>query len=388
MHRRIGRLRKGVLFAFDAVSLKVTPMLRAAQFDQALLVAGMALKVPNSNRAIHQQLFPMDVHVGSTAEVASPPMKVCFACHENITDQFYLHVADHCWHIQCLQCCVCNTPLESSLTCFTRNGLIFCKEDYFKQFAKRCTRCRRLLSPRDLVMRAKDSVFHVCCFTCVVCSAQLQKGDYFGLTDSGLLYCNVHCNQWLMAKHVKSTGWQEIADVPPKDHANVLIHEEKVPMRQKGRTRRKRSLREQDKRAPAECQGSSEKSSEETSQGSDQCNTVGIRPKRMRTSFKQQQLRTMRAYFQLNHNPDAKDLKHLAQKTGLTKRILQVWFQNARAKFRRSVMTHESMDSHGSTNKTSCSDSPPSSVSSAHMELTMDEVPSGTFPVRSLLTFE
>ncbi|OUC44169.1 homeobox domain protein, partial [Trichinella nativa] len=48
-----------------------------------------------------------------------------------------------------------------------------------------------------------------------------------------------------------------------------------------------------------------------------------MRPKRMRTSFKQQQLRTMKAYFQMNHNPDAKDLKQLAQKTGLTKRILQ-----------------------------------------------------------------
>ncbi|KAK6033075.1 homeobox domain protein, partial [Ostertagia ostertagi] len=57
----------------------------------------------------------------------------------------------------------------------------------------------------------------------------------------------------------------------------------------------------------------------------------------MRTSFKHHQLRTMKQYFNLNHNPDAKDLKQLAQKTGLTKRVLQVWFQNARAKFRRSM---------------------------------------------------
>uniref|UniRef100_A0AC35FB41 Homeobox domain-containing protein n=1 Tax=Panagrolaimus sp. PS1159 TaxID=55785 RepID=A0AC35FB41_9BILA len=56
----------------------------------------------------------------------------------------------------------------------------------------------------------------------------------------------------------------------------------------------------------------------------------------MRTSFKHHQLREMKRYFQLNHNPDAKDLKGLAQKTGLTKRVLQVWFQNARAKYRRS----------------------------------------------------
>lgn len=44
----------------------------------------------------------------------------------------------------------------------------------------------------------------------------------------------------------------------------------------------------------------------------------------MRTSFKHHQLRTMKSYFAINHNPDAKDLKQLAQKTGLTKRVLQV----------------------------------------------------------------
>ena len=32
----------------------------------------------------------------------------------------------------------------------------------------------------------------------------------------------------------------------------------------------------------------------------------------------------MKAYFSVNHNPDAKDLKQLSQKTGLSKRVLQV----------------------------------------------------------------
>lgn len=50
----------------------------------------------------------------------------------------------------------------------------------------------------------------------------------------------------------------------------------------------------------------------------------GGRTKRMRTSFKHHQLRTMKQYFSLNQNPDAKDLKALAQKTNLSKRVLQV----------------------------------------------------------------
>ncbi|KAG8278867.1 LIM/homeobox protein Lhx2 [Homalodisca vitripennis] len=55
------------------------------------------------------------------------------------------------------------------------------------------------------------------------------------------------------------------------------------------------------------------------------------RTKRMRTSFKHHQLRTMKSYFAINHNPDAKDLKQLSQKTGLPKRVLQFHCKCSRA---------------------------------------------------------
>ena len=54
------------------------------------------------------------------------------------------------------------------------------------------------------------------------------------------------------------------------------------------------------------------------------CNGQSPRQKRVRTSFKHNQLRIMKSYFDLNHNPDAKDLKQLSQKTQLSKRVLQV----------------------------------------------------------------
>ncbi|XP_055336751.1 LIM/homeobox protein Lhx2-like [Paramacrobiotus metropolitanus] len=89
-------------------------------------------------------------------------------------------------------------------------------------------------------------------------------------------------------------------------------------------------------------------SSPNSTTGGPQSVGTGQRTKRMRTSFKHQQLRTMKQYFGINHNPDAKDLKQLAQKTGLTKRVLQVWFQNARAKYRRSLLKQDG-GSGGST---------------------------------------
>lgn len=76
------------------------------------------------------------------------------------------------------------------------------------------------------------------------------------------------------------------------------------------------------------------------------------RSKRMRTSFKHHQLRTMKSYFAINQNPDAKDLKQLSQKTGLSKRVLQVWFQNARAKWRRNVMRQDVNNPNGNTSGT------------------------------------
>lgn len=63
------------------------------------------------------------------------------------------------------------------------------------------------------------------------------------------------------------------------------------------------------------------------------------RNKRMRTSFKHHQLRTMKSYFAINQNPDAKDLKQLSQKTGLSKRVLQVSEMMARAGNRLRTLT-------------------------------------------------
>ena len=65
-------------------------------------------------------------------------------------------------------------------------------------------------------------------------------------------------------------------------------------------------------------------------------NNHNSKKKRIRTSFKHQQLRIMKAHFQINQNPDSKDLKELSERTGLQKRVLQVWFQNSRAKQRKS----------------------------------------------------
>lgn len=56
---------------------------------------------------------------------------------------------------------------------------------------QRCARCHLGISASEMVMRARDSVYHLNCFTCSTCSKMLTTGDHFGMKD-GLVYCRLH----------------------------------------------------------------------------------------------------------------------------------------------------------------------------------------------------
>ncbi|XP_047040787.1 protein apterous [Helicoverpa zea] len=226
--------------------------------------------------------------------------------------------------------------------------------------SKRCARCNTPISASELVMRARDLVFHVHCFSCALCSTPLNKGDTFGIRDSAV-YCRLHYETMPeYGPHMAVPGPPQMCPVPyagpaPGPHyppypspefARVDNDVPKGPFfngsaapppRQKGRPRKKKPKDQEIMAANLDL------NPEYLEMGFRGGAGLGSssRTKRMRTSFKHHQLRTMKSYFAINHNPDAKDLKQLSQKTGLPKRVLQVWFQNARAKWRRMVTKQE-----------------------------------------------
>ncbi|VDM98571.1 unnamed protein product [Thelazia callipaeda] len=177
------------------------------------------------------------------------------------------------WHYDCLRCCVCHCLLNATSTCYFKNGMIFCRNDYFSRYGKRCERCTSVLCREDMVMKANDAIFHVSCFTCCICAVPLRPGELFMMGCNGTLYC--HSTEFPVI--VMKDGYRKWSQA--KDDIETATDKEAL-------------------------------------------NTTN-KSKRMRTSFKHHQLRTMKSYFNLNHNPDAKDLKQLAQRTGLTKRVLQ-----------------------------------------------------------------
>ena len=56
---------------------------------------------------------------------------------------------------------------------------------------KQCAGCHVEISSDQLVMKAKDHVYHLHCFRCACCQKVLSTGEYFGMRDEQL-FCKTH----------------------------------------------------------------------------------------------------------------------------------------------------------------------------------------------------
>lgn len=61
------------------------------------------------------------------------------------------------------------------------------------------------ISANELVMRAREHVYHIGCFTCASCSKALTTGDYFGMKDH-LIYCRTHYELLIQGAYLGSPG--------------------------------------------------------------------------------------------------------------------------------------------------------------------------------------
>nr|XP_040241070.2 LIM/homeobox protein Awh [Anopheles coluzzii] len=202
--------------------------------------------------------------------------KTCGSCAEPITDRYIFEVNGSAWHGSCLRCTVCFCPLERQVSCYLRDGDMYCKSDYIKKFKTSCAKCARSISATDWVRRAREYVFHLACFACDSCGRQLSTGEQFAICEDRVL-CKTH--------------YMELID--------------------DGTT-----------------------SSED---GLDADGNGKNKTKRIRTTFTEEQIQILQANFQVDSNPDGQDLERIALATGLSKRVTQVWFQNSRARQKKHV---------------------------------------------------
>lgn len=111
---------------------------------------------------------------------------------------------------------------------------------------QRCARCHLGISASEMVMRARDLVYHLNCFTCISCSKTLTTGDHFGMKDS-LVYCQLHF-ETLKGEYQTRFDQAEVVVQPPHTLKGLgpttalgLSYFNGVATVQKGRPRKRKS---------------------------------------------------------------------------------------------------------------------------------------------------
>ena len=56
----------------------------------------------------------------------------CTGCRRSIFERYFLFVGDQRFHVSCLKCIVCHVSLDTEVSCFSRDGKIYCKQDYYR----------------------------------------------------------------------------------------------------------------------------------------------------------------------------------------------------------------------------------------------------------------
>uniref|UniRef100_A0A4W4GXU2 LIM homeobox transcription factor 1, beta b n=3 Tax=Electrophorus TaxID=8004 RepID=A0A4W4GXU2_ELEEL len=234
---------------------------------------------------------------------------VCEGCKRPISDRFLMRVNESSWHEECVQCAVCQQPLIT--TCYSRDRKLYCKQDYEQMFAAKCSSCLEKIPPTEFVMRALECVYHLGCFCCCICERQLCKGDEFLLKD-GQLLCK---NDYEREKDLLNSISPEMSDSDKSEDEDLDVKTEKgAGVQNKG--------------------GEDSKDSR--------------RPKRPRTILTTQQRRTFKASFEVSSKPCRKVRETLAAETGLSVRVVQVWFQNQRAKMKKLARRQQQQEQQNS----------------------------------------
>ncbi|KAM7538851.1 hypothetical protein Aperf_G00000058150 [Anoplocephala perfoliata] len=229
----------------------------------------------------------------------------CAQCGRPIMDQYFLLANEQIWHVSCLRCALCGCDLQWQTSCFYYKGYLLCRQDY--DSSTTCPTCGKRFQEGNL--------------------ATLQMGDQCFVEAGGrkTVFC-LACHQKQNTKEPRRSQYTHIQSVSGSSSllAPVTVNRKLLVS------------------IPNEAAVNEEKKIQTNNRSTSGTPTVSENPqKRIRTSFKNDQLGVMKAYFEVNQNPASKELRQLSTQTGLSKRVLQVWFQNARANFRKRIPNKE-----------------------------------------------
>ncbi|NWX11541.1 LHX5 protein, partial [Aegotheles bennettii] len=180
-----------------------------------------------------------------------------------------------------------------------------------RRFGTKCAGCSQGISPSDLVRKARNKVFHLNCFTCMVCNKQLSTGEELYIIDENKFVCK---EDYLNSPTLKEGSLNSVSSCTDRSLSPDL----QDPM--------------QDDTKETDNSTSSDK---ETTNNENEEQNSGTKRRGPRTTIKAKQLETLKAAFAATPKPTRHIREQLAQETGLNMRVIQVWFQNRRSKERR-----------------------------------------------------
>uniref|UniRef100_A0A0K0DUE3 Homeobox domain-containing protein n=1 Tax=Strongyloides stercoralis TaxID=6248 RepID=A0A0K0DUE3_STRER len=305
----------------------------------------------------------------------------CSGCNKKIFDKNLLAISTTeptlkntievtYFHESCLRCWTCCIKLDPTYSCFCRNNKVYCKNHYFKEFSPyKCNGCGDGLSKTDVVFKVqynadsyysefkknhskgtlkKDEIqtnivlfYHPKCHKCFYCSKSLAEGDKFGfnvnfenhnIKTSSII--NIVCEEHIFWEKNNNNIKVEVTNDHSKNHIK----------------------RNSSKESTSKCTGKSTSSTKKISSHSvislppilqypfemytygemcsDDSNNL-LKRRGPRTTIKQSQLDVLNKTFLISPKPSKHARAKLSLETGLSMRVIQVWFQNRRSKERR-----------------------------------------------------
>uniref|UniRef100_S4RAE7 ISL LIM homeobox 2a n=1 Tax=Petromyzon marinus TaxID=7757 RepID=S4RAE7_PETMA len=184
-------------------------------------------------------------------------------------------------------------------------------------FGIKCAKCNASFSKTDFVMRARSHIYHMECFRCETCSRQLLPGDEFALRDGGGLLCRAD-------QHHGGGGGGGAGGAGGGAGGGGGGLLGTALTRPGSPVHSSRSLH---------LSGGIPSGPEKAT--------------RVRTVLNEKQLQTLRTCYAANPRPDALMKEQLVEMTGLSPRVIRVWFQNKRCKDKkRSILMKQMQQQH------------------------------------------
>ncbi|KHN76126.1 Homeobox protein ceh-14 [Toxocara canis] len=206
---------------------------------------------------------------------------ICGKCDEPIRDRYLLKVLDRSYHAQCLRCAHCEQPLTSK--CYLKGGQPFCKDHFYKLETNGIGGAYGV--SKRIVRRFGTK--------CSVCEEGICPDTVVRRANDHVYH--VACFQCVICKRELRTG-EEFYLIPTDGRLVCKTDYEMA----------------KNKESDVDCNN-----------------------KRPRTTISAKSLETLKQAYQASSKPARHVREQLAADTGLDMRVVQVWFQNRRAKEKR-----------------------------------------------------